>query len=473
MLARNQIGFAMLFCAVAATSLAAQTFTTLASFNLNDGYFPTGSLVQGLDGNFYGVAELAGAGPGFGSIFRVTPQGTLTRVHRFHGPEGSLPGAGLVLAMNGDLYGTTGYGGSGFGNVFALTAQGTVFSLYAFDGADGSGPGALVQTPDGNFYGTTVAGGHCNLGTVFRMTPQGVVRTLRSFRGYGSGPGRQLVQGSDGYFYGTTFDGGSSTSCGSSGCGTIFKISPDGLTLKFLHSFNGPDGTNPSGNMVLGADGNLYGTAAYGGLFNSTCFLGCGTVFKITPQGTFTTIHVFDGTDGQEVSAGLMQATDGNLYGAAAVGGNSACPLVGCGTVFQITPDGAFTILHSFAGPDGESPEGELLQGTDGNLYGTTLEGGANHCEFHTCGTVFSISMGLGPFVRTVPTAKKVGLCVRILGTDLTGAAAVTFNGMPATFTIVSPTEITATVPKGATTGKVQVTTPSGILSSNVDFQVL
>jgi uncharacterized repeat protein (TIGR03803 family) len=176
-----------------------------------------------------------------------------------------------------------------------------------------------------------------------------------------------------------------------------------------------------------------------------------------------TTLHNFDRSDGARPYAVLVQGTDGNFYGTTAKGGDHDY-----GTIFVITPTGALTTLHSFGGTDGASPSGGLVQGTDGSFYGSTGYGGSG-----LYGTVYRLSMGLGPFVRTVPAFGKVGASVTILGTDLTGATSVTFNGTPASINAVHPSAITVTVPGGATTGTVVVTTPSGTLSSNIAFQVL
>jgi uncharacterized repeat protein (TIGR03803 family) len=216
---------------------------------------------------------------------------------------------------------------------------------------------------------------------------------------------------------------------------------------------------------VLASNGTLYGTNTAGGSVNAT-----GTVFKLTPAGVLTTLHTFckqtGCPDGQVPDAGLVLATDGNLYGVTSSGGT-----VGSGTIFKVTPSGAFTSLYSFCSQagcvDGDSPDGTLIQATNGDFYGTTFSGGTSGA-----GVVFSLSTGLGAFVQTVPTSGKVGTAVKILGADLTGATSVTFNGKTATFKVVSSSEITTTVPTGATTGTVKVVTPGGTLSSNVVFTV-
>jgi uncharacterized repeat protein (TIGR03803 family) len=217
------------------------------------------------------------------------------------------------------------------------------------------------------------------------------VTTLHSFIEQVDGelPYAGLVQGTDKNFYGTTEVGGAN------GAGTVFKITPSGI-LTTLHSFDGDDGSGPYAGLVQGADGSFYGTASSGG--SNPC--GCGTVFKITPSGTLTTLHSFGGTDGTSPYGGLVQGADGNFYGTTEQGGaSSTCPVGGgCGTVFMIAPSGTLTTLYSFdATPDGAEPWGALVQGTDGNFYGTTEQGGA-----YADGTVFRLASSLSTFSLTV-----------------------------------------------------------------------
>jgi uncharacterized repeat protein (TIGR03803 family) len=255
------------------------------------------------------------------------------------------------------------------------------------------------------------------------------------------------VQATNGNFYGTT-DGG-----GAYGYGTIFEITG---TLTTLHSFDGTDGADPDGGLVQATNGNFYGTTHMGEA------KGDGTVFEITSGATLHTLRSFDGTDGANPVGGLVQATNGVFYGTTYAGGDN-----GDGTVFEITSGGTLTTLHSFDGTDGANPNGGLVQATNGTFYGTTYAGGANGD-----GTVFSLSVGLGPFVETLPTSGKVGAGVTVLGTNLTGATKVRFNGTTATFAVISSSEIKTTVPAEATTGNIEVTTPSGTLKSNIGFLV-
>ena len=388
-------------CAVTAIHSPAQTLTTLASFAGINGAYPQAALIQASDGNFYGTTFSGAANgnctDGCGTVFKITPSGTLTTLYIFCSQlncvDGANPRAALVQASDGNFYGTTTTGGAsgnclgGCGTVFKMTPQGTLTTLYSFD-LSYEPYAALVQASDGNFYGTTSGGGTSNLGTVFKITPSGTLTILHSFGGYdGYLPYGGLVQASDGNFYGTT-QLGPGTSLG----GTVFKMTPSG-TLTTLHSFAGypADGAGPNAALVQASDDNFYGTTTNGGA-SDNCAGGCGTVFQITLSGTLTTLHSFNGTDGQQIYSGLVQASDGNFYGTTSSGGASDnCSNGGCGTVFQITPGGGLTTQYSFCVqsncPDGKKPNGGLVQAGDGNFYGTTAQGGAE-----AYGTVFRLS---------------------------------------------------------------------------------
>ena len=352
--------------------------------------------------------------------------------------------------------------------------------MHSFAGSDGSNPDAgLLHANDGNFYGSTRDGGPWNGGTIFKITTGGSLTTLHSFCSQSACTGGEspwaLIQGADGDFYGTTTNGGTH------GGGIVFKITPTG-TVTILHNFCSSgacmDGAEPYSGLVEGNDGDFYGATLRGGAGRS-CYNGCGTIFKITPTGTLTTLYSFCSQSGCPDGSGplttLVQATDGNFYGTTNSGGaRCAAYIGGCGTVFSITPDGALTTLHTFEVTDGGLPLAGVIQDTNGSFYGTTSIGGSSTACVSGCGTVFSLSVGLGPFVSTTPTSGKVDRSVTILGTNLTGATSVTFNGSAAAFTVSkSGTYISATVPAGATTGPVQVVTPSGTLTSNANFRVL
>ncbi len=478
-----------LLCAAITIVARAQTFTSLATFDFTNGANPSSlSLVQGIDGNLYGTTVSGGSLAcigGCGTIFRITTSGALTSLYSFCAQAGCADGinpyAGLIQGTDGNLYGTTSGGGQfRGGTVFKMTLDGTFTSLYSFctqaNCADGGYPeAALIQGTDGNFYGTTWAGGTDGAGTVFQITSMGKLTTIGNFNMQnGSDPVAGLLQATNGKFYGTAFEGGFES-------GTIFEVSR-GRGLLPLYVFcsqpNCTDGANPSAGLVEGVDGNLYGTTYRGGANCIETGTGCGTVFQLAARGMLTTLYSFcshpNCTDGMQSSAGLVQATDENLYGTTVRGGSNDSCNMGCGTVFEITPEGVLTTLHSFASTDGATPQGGLLQATDGNFYGTTTYGGSNDiCPTYGCGTVFSLATGLGPFVTFLPAGGRVGAEVGILGTNLTGARKVTFGGTSTKFRVTSPTLILTHVPAGATTGYVTVTTPSGTLSSNVPFQVI
>ena len=347
------------------------------------------------------------------------------------------------------------------GTVFKLTPAQVLTTIFNFtvDGSEGSGPvGNLVQGRDGNFYGATYGGGSsASYGTLFKITPSGTLTTLYKFDfTHGAQPYAGLVQGTDGKFYGTTYSGGAY------GGGTAYKITPQGgFTL--LYSFGGFASvpSSPVTSLIQGTNGDFYGSTPYGGPDND------GTVFKITPTGALTVLHSFAETDGRW-PGDLVQGTDGNFYGTTAYGG----AYYSHGTIFAMTAAGAVTTLHSFNVTDGINP-GPLIQDTNGAFYGMTGGGGDLTCDpSYGCGTVFSLATGLTPFVETVPTSGSVRTPVTILGTNLKSTVSVSFNGTQAAFTVVSGSKITSTVPSGATSGKVTVTTGKGKLLTKVPFRV-
>jgi len=391
----------------------AQTFTSLVSFDYSDGSLPPGALVQGADGNFYGVAQIGGKNLN-GTAFSMTPSGVLTTLYNFCSQknqalciDGSYPNAPLVQGANGNFYGTSRFAGEALnaGTVFELSSAGDFTLLYSFCSGpgcpDGEYPeGGLIRGADGNFYGNTSNGGSHSMGgdggTIFKITPAGTHTALYNFCARvsngvcldGMSPEATLLQATDGNFYGTTLFGGAHNK------GTFFKLTPDGKFTS-LHSLSEASFTNA---LIEGADGNLYGTTEAGGKLAS------GTVFRITPSGQLATLYNFCSLpncgDGKFPVAGLVQGSDGNFYGTTILGGinnDSSCrggP--GCGTIFQITPAGKLTTLYNFCSqtncPDGSQPDAALIQAGDGTFYGTTSEGGSTACN-GGCGTVFSLSM--------------------------------------------------------------------------------
>ncbi len=456
----------------AAIPSAAQTFTALHSFTGTDGSYPYAGLVQSTNGKLFGTTSAGGTFSG-GSIFTVTTGGTVKSLYSFcklaSCGDGTDPRDPLTQATNGNFYGVTFGGGpfDSFGTIFQITNSGTLTTLYTFcqlsECTDGDIPyGGLVQGLNGALYGTTAGGGAHGGGTVFDIkTTGGTPTILYNFCSLsectdGDSPQATLVQGTDGNFYGTTYDGGAF-----SYYGNVFKLTSAGVFTS-LHSFDGTDGDEPNGGLTQATDGNFYGTTQVDGVN------GYGTVYKITSSGTLTTIYNFCISsicpDGSFPEAPLVQGTDGNLYGTTFSGGAN-----GKGTIFSITTAGVLTTLHSFDNTDGGEPFSGVVQDTNGTFYGTTYDGGSDNL-----GTVYSLSMGLAPFIKINPPAAKVGATVTILGTNLTGATKVTFGTLAAkTFKVVSSSEITAIVPAITKNVKVTVVAPSGTYSTYPLFRLL
>jgi len=468
------------FCAATATISPAQTYNPLLSFNGTNGAHPHYVyLVQGTDGQLYGTAY-SGTGNG-GTVFKITTGGAFTPLYNFciHGlpcTDGAQPNAGLVLATDGNFYGTTMNGGAypaacaiGCGTVYQITPGGSLTTLHTFDSTDGAEPEVgLIQASNGALYGTTSYGGTSGVGTTFEIETGGAFRPLGSFDGAnGDYPNARLVEGPGPIadLFGVTYEI-------NSGTGSVYEADYFG-NIVTVYTFQPAHGAGPTGALIQATNGNFYGTTQGGGKGDNSQ----GTVFEITPAGKLTTLYSFcakpDCTDGATPIGGLIQGTDGDLYGTTFSGGtNETSCNGGCGTIFKITTAGKLDTLYNFCTQsgctDGSQPQEGLVQHTNGNFYGMTYYGGTNGL-----GTIFSLSSGLGPFVQTLPTSAKVGSTIIVMGNDLTGATQVLFNGIAAAFTIISSTEITATVPTGATTGTVTVVTPNGTLKSNLIFYVI
>jgi uncharacterized repeat protein (TIGR03803 family) len=389
------------------------------SFHTLDGAMPYAALALGPDGNLYGTTSGGGSNfnsfdEGFGTVFRITPGGSLTGLYSFgaiqdtnyNGLDGAIPRAGLTVGSDGDLYGTTSEGGTniymtgrGFGTVFKITTDGKLTSLYSFgtvqdgfgEAMDGSSPqAALLAFTDGALYGTASGGGSNFSGSGFRVTTNGTLTISHLFGtlqdAYASSPEAALITGNDGYLYGTSSSGGTNFS------GSIFRMSPGGSATG-VYSFgalvdtngNALDGSSPQAPLLLASDGNYYGETTYGGAHTF------GTIFRLTPSGALTTLYSFGSiqdTNGQPLDGysplgGLVQGNDGKLYGVTSYGGT-----YNNGTVFQVSTSGVLATLHRFLdGNEGSNPQAGLLL-VGNTLYGTTSTGGT-----HGDGTVFTLTL--------------------------------------------------------------------------------
>lgn len=434
-----------------------QSVVALYNFNSqNSSQYPQNvALAQGRDAELYGTT-LGNGTPSYGSIFKISTSRIFAELFDFNLNNGCCPGQGIILATDGNLYGVVpGGGASNNGLLFKISANGAFTDLHDFTGStDGEGPFAPpIEASDGNLYGVTLNNSGTG-STVYQYTPSGNLTTIYQFiDAYSGAP---LMQAADGFLYGTTGNGGWAH------CGTIFKMSTAGVFMRSAPFLCGAGGAAPSNASLLQAsDGNFYGVTEAGGIRNG------GTIFKMTPGFKLSTLYTFMGKsvgtkDGFTPVAGLIQATDGDLYGATAAGGAN-----GMGTLYRISTSGEYQLLYNFNGAAGKAPQGTLMQHTNGILYGTAQLGGANRL-----GTVYGLNLGLGPFITFVRSSGAVGQTAQILGQQLSGAASVTFNGVPATFTAISPTYLVATIPAGATSGPVVVTSPTATLTSNVNFNV-
>ena len=465
-------------------------------------------LIQGADGNFYGTTVQGGSGlctngfgfNGCGTIFKLTPAGVQTVLFNFDldsngttASNGIYPFGGLVQGPDGNFYGTTTGGGNsqavcngtlGCGVVFKITPAGKFSILHTFQGAlanppDGGVPsGRLVLGRDGRFYGTTFSGGDvqafANQGTIFSVTVSGAYSVVYMFDNIhgitdGANPYAGLIQGQDGALYGTTQFGGTSNA------GAVFRFAGGKTTV--LHSFTEqagqvfPDGAYPYAALVQASDGNFYGTTSFGGAL--TTFYQSGTIFRVTKSGTFTKLWDLNatniGVNGNIAYGAMIQASDGNLYGTTLQGGAA-----NAGTVFQMTLSGALTQLLDFdMQTDGAYPRSVPLQASDGSLYittSTTINGTDQ-------GDVVQIANGLALPVPSItlfsPASGKVGAKVTILGKNLLGTTGVSFHGTSATFQVKSTTVVVTQVPAGATTGPITITNAGGSAVSKTSFTVV
>jgi uncharacterized repeat protein (TIGR03803 family) len=453
----RRIGISALLVGMAGfvPAFAQGTFAVLHAFSGlgTEGQRPRCTLTETAPDVFYGTTYL---GPGRGSngtIFSVKA-GILATLHAFNvATEGQAPEGSLQQFSDGYLYGANTFGGTGAqGTLFKSGLSGKITVIRSFYGSNGSQPFSLARASDGNLYG--VAEGSVGQGVFLRISATGAVALLHNFSGTEGTPTGPVVQSSDGNFYGTTTQGTSGDN--------LFRITRTG-TLTIIHTF--PMGSLPANGLLAATNGQLYGVTQIGSNPN-----GFGELFRATLAGAVTTIHIFtNGLDGGTPQTGLMQASDGNIYGTTSQGGAASG-----GTIFRVTPTDAFTTMHHFILSDGIDPETSspgLMQGSDGKLYGVTTSGGASNG-----GTLYSYDLSLpkpNPVIAEFsPASGSVATAVLITGASLLGASSVTFNGVAATYKTRGANYVLATVPAGATTGPIAVTTPNGKATSRTSFTV-
>lgn len=373
--------------------VSAQTVTTLYSFPLLGGETPTypqGPLLRDAKGNLYGTTGNGGQQNTAccGQVYRLSPSGTLTILHRFAGADGTDPQGGVIADSSGNLYGAASSGGdkncpdssTGCGTIYKIDTSRIFSVLHTFEGSDGDNPlGRLLMDSSGNLYGTTSVGGSSNYGTVYEISASGTQSVLLNFDNTnGAYPYGSLAAGPKGEILGTSAYGGAN------GQGTVFKLtsSNGAWTQDILYNFGtiANDGISPDWWLVKGADGSYYGATADGGSYYTglLCTFGCGTFFKLTPGAagwTETILHDFTGESDGAIPQGIVRDQTGNIYGTVAYYGDPTC---GCGTIFKYDTSGNFSIVHTFKGPDGAAPVGPMTYNQPGGVfYGTTTAGGS------------------------------------------------------------------------------------------------
>jgi len=464
---------------------AAGVYSVIYNFDgTMHGKGPRGGLTLGTDGSFYGTTNQGGSS-NYGTLFKITSAGALTVLHHFAYADGTNPYAPPIQGTDGNFYGTCSSGGTGAGSVYKMTPAGVLTPIHIMAFSSGAAPQApLLQGTDGSFYGTTQSGGAAGGdGEVFKITPAGAFTVLYSFDfTHGSQPISGLVQGNDGSFYGTTSGGGSLDG------GVVFKLTP-AKVLTVLYNFNAKpasvDGKYADAGLTLANDGFFYGVTSGGGTN------GFGTLYKISPAGVYSSLYNFVQANGSGPQTTLRQHTSGKFYGLANAGGTNSL-----GTIFSF--DVGLKPFLATLPTSGKVAKAVGVLG--GGLTGTTnLNFNGTNATFTvssntyittsvpngaTTGYVNATTPGgaiksiqkfrVTPSVVSVsPASGVVGSTVTITGVSLTGATKVTFAvGKAALFTVNSDTKITTTVPVGAVTGKISVSTPGGTASSPTVFTV-
>ena len=468
---------AVMLLAGTAIPAQAQTYTPLYAFGAIDSTQngPNGQLALGRDGNFYGTIN-----PNVSEIYQITPEGTETLLWAAtNNGYGTECWSGLTLGSDGLFYGTcemwNGFNGNG-GVIFKYDpskGQNGFTILYSFPYCGNTWlPSPLTLGTDGNFYGTTFGSGYCDTGygTFFQVTPAGKFKTLHTFKGQSGNdagePSGTLTLGANGKFYGTSEVGGNSG-------GTVYEITTKGK-VTVLYGFSNTGPYLPAAGVTQGADGKFYGTTFYGGTYSE------GTIFQLSGK-KLTILHNFNQTpdDAAVPNFPLTLGTDGNFYSPSQdfnMGG------YGPESLFEITTGKkpVYTDLYNilpggcsmYLGADGCLLSSPMVLHPNGTFYGTTMQGGDYEGNPIDRGVFYSLNTGLKPYIILQFPQGTIGKSIGIFGVGLTETTAVDFDGVAATFAVVSDTYLTATIPTGAKTGYVTVTTPSGTLKSAVKLTV-
>jgi uncharacterized repeat protein (TIGR03803 family) len=353
-----------------------------------DGVDPIGGLTLASDGNLYGTTSRGGTPDvrcthGCGTLFRLAPDGTVTVVYAFLAAQGSFPDNTLVQASDGNLYGILVFGpssGVSGGVAFRFDPRAGVYTTihdFSQDGVEGHLSG-LILASDGNLYGVAEGLG----GFIYRMTLDGAVTTIYTFSTASQlEPVGPLLQARNGDLFGATITGGDGRCYAGTGCGTIYEMTTEGVLVDDI-PVSARAGELPNGGLMQASDGTIWGTSGQGGRNMPECgAFGCGTVFKFDASlAGRQAVHYFDYLHGAQPQFGMMQAPDGSIIGTTPFGGRSRAESNASGVLFRITMDGTYQMLHDFVdSPDGWAPSqnGAPVVGPDGAIYGTTSGGGS------------------------------------------------------------------------------------------------
>jgi len=443
-------------------------FSTVYKFQRDEHGFIPGNFILGADQAFYGTTVYTSGGNG--TIFRYSPTEGLTTLHTFTSAEGNQPGGGFAQVSDGSFYGTTGFGGLfGAGTFYHFDTNNQLTSLYSFScQTDGCLPIYVLPKPDGTFYVTTTDDDFTGAGAIVQLDTQGRLAVVHDFNITDGGKPNRILLGVDGNYYGNTQYGGSDNS------GTIYTIGADN-TFTSLYSFIQPQDGYDVAALVQGSDGYFYGGTGNGGTITDQNQYGDGVLYRYSPTSGITVLHDLNRPTGASVLGPLLEGKDGNFYGTTYAGGSSTLCVPGCGVLFQLTPSGVYTVLHQFNFDDGAYPEGALVQASDGSFYGITPSGGNYETNglVSGFGTIFHFQLPNGPIAPTnLAASSRIPGKIKLSWTAAPGA--VTYNlyeGLPAaesTTPMLTGLTKTNTVLKGLDSKQTYCFTVAGVNANGV-----